>query len=65
MRGPLEIPLIDYIMTPFELEDNILDCNVLEDTELNTSDHRLVQVTINIAHIKNCQKGMVNFNTKR
>ena len=58
-RGPVNIVMggmgsstLDYVAIPESLEEYIMECEVLEDIILNTSDHMAVRVVLNVGGIR-------------
>ena len=51
--GPMGSSIIDYIMVSPEVDDSVSGCKVLEDDVLNTSDHRPIQISLKVDHLKN------------
>ena len=50
--GPTGSSMIDHILVSADMEDDILTCHTSDDNVLNTSDHRVVSVTLNVENVR-------------
>ena len=56
-KGAMGKSTIDYIAIPLGLSDNLVDCEVLKDNCLNTSDHYAVKARIKLACLPRMVQG--------
>ena len=50
--GPTGSSTIDHIMVSADLEHEIISCRTSDDNALNTSDHRMVSMALNVGNVK-------------